>query len=171
MAARSSNLAIYLNDHWAAAAAGRRVARHLAVKNRQTPWASELSVIAREIKDDRRSLGAIRSTLGIDGGAWKGALAIGLELLAELKMKLTGNAALSRVNELETLLGGVSAKRGLWVSLQSCVSTHDQLAEFDLSALEHRASRQLERLRVVHAEAAALAFAGPGEPDLAERGN
>ena len=158
MAQTSSNLTLYLNDHWAAAAAGRRVARHLALRNRQTPWASELSDIADEIEEDRRSLGATRSALGIDGGVWKVALAVGIELLAELKMKVTGNPALTRVDELETLLGGVSSKRGLWVSLQSCASSHSQLADFDFAAAEQRASRQLKRLRAVHADAAAVAF-------------
>ncbi len=151
-------LAKYLNDHWAGSAAGRRLTRRLAIENQQTSWADELSEIASEVEEDRRSLRAIRSALGIEGGAWKSAMAVGIVLLAELKMKVTGYSALSRVDELEALLAGVSSKRGLWVSLQACVPNHTALAGFDLGELEQRAARQIERLRVIHAEAAALAF-------------
>lgn len=151
-------LNIYLNDHLAGAAAGLRLARRLAVQNQQTSWARDLSDIAQQIREDRRSLQAIRSALGIEGGAWKSVLAVGIEVVAELKMKVTGYSALCRVDELEALLAGVSSKQGLWVSLQACAPRHPTLAGFDLGELEQRAVRQIERLRAVHAEAAAMAF-------------
>jgi len=150
------NLAIYLNDHWAGSVAGQELSRHLVARNRE--WAPELVALAAEIRQERRTLRALKSTLGIGGGRFKGLGSVAFAFLGRLKTNASGYSALSRLEELEALLAGVSSKRGLWVSLQACAVVTPQLHRFDLASLEQQAVRQAETLRNLQARAAAEAF-------------
>jgi hypothetical protein len=149
-------LRIYLDDHWAAAAAGVRLARRLVKKNRRTPWGGELAEIAAEITEDETILSQIRSQLGVSGGALKRTLAVVVEMVSCLKPngRVWRYTPLSRVDELETLIAGVASKSKLWVSLQSVRAAHT----VDLASLEKKARSQLERLSVIHQAAARAAF-------------
>ncbi|MGI8517161.1 MAG: hypothetical protein ACR2ME_02285 [Acidimicrobiia bacterium] len=151
-------LAPYLNDHWAGAAAGCRLAQRLAAKSRKTSWGGQLAEIFDQIEDDKRSLREIRAALDIHGGDLKRAIAVLMGLIIRLKTGFRGYTPLSRVDELEMLMAGVSSKRGLWVSLQSCAASRPMLQGFKLVELEQRATQQIESLRAIHAEAAKLAF-------------
>ncbi|MFN2485089.1 MAG: hypothetical protein ABR609_00470 [Acidimicrobiia bacterium] len=150
------NLAIYLNDHWAGSAAGQELSRHLVARNRE--WAPELVALAAEIRQERQTLRALKSTLGIGGGRFKGLGSVVFAYLGRLKTNASGYSALSRLDELEALLAGVSFKRGLWVSLQACAAAKPELARFDLSGLEQQAARQAKTLRKLQERAAVEAF-------------
>lgn len=152
------NLAIYLNDHLAGSLAGQMLVNRLASNNGETPWAPELSTMAQEIREERRTLRAVRAVLGVEGGVFKRVVAVAFALLTTLKTNLMGNSALGRLEELEALLAGVSSKRGLWVSLQACAAAKPELARFDLSGLEQQAARQAKTLRKLQERAAVEAF-------------
>ncbi len=154
----SKSLASYLNDHWAGSALGERLADRLATKNLDTDGGKEFVKIAREIREERAILQAIRSELGIEGGDVKRTASIALALATQLKTSVGGYGALGRLFEIEALLAGVSSKRGLWVALRNYSERHPGLARFDLMGLEKQAARQAKALRQLQQRAAAEAF-------------
>jgi hypothetical protein len=156
-------LKIYLEDHFAGATAGLELARRTASANRGTPYSPDLDRIAREIEQDRDSLRAIMSGLGVGpdrfkvAGAWVGEKAGRLKLNGHL----TSYSPQSRVTELEGLVVGVTGKRGLWVALRHIVAQEPRLDPEELDGLIGRAEVQLgdlEELRLrAFSEAAAAA--------------
>jgi hypothetical protein len=146
-------LKIYLEDHYAGATAGLDLARRTASQNRGTPYGPDLERIAREIEQDRDSLRAIMSGLGVGpdrfkiAGAWVGEKAGRLKLNGHL----TSYSPQSRVIEIEGLMLGVTGKRGLWVALRQIVPQEPRLDAEELDGLIGRAEIQiadLEELRI-----------------------
>jgi hypothetical protein len=146
-------LKIYLEDHYAGATAGLDLARRTASQNRGTPYGPDLERIAREIEQDRDSLRAIMSGLGVGpdrfkiAGAWVGEKAGRLKLNGHL----TSYSPQSRVIEIEGLMLGVTGKRGLWVALRQIVPQEPRLDAEELDGLIGRAEVQiadLEELRI-----------------------
>ncbi len=156
-------LKIYLEDHYAGATAGLELARRTASANSGTPYGPELKRAAREIEEDRDSLRAIMTSLGVGpdrfkvAGAWVGEKAGRLKLNGHL----TSYSPQSRVTELEGLVVGVTGKRSLWVALRHIVLQESRLDAEELDRLIGRAERQLvelEELRLTaFSEAAAAA--------------
>jgi len=156
-------LKTYLEDHYAGATAGLDLARRTASQNRGTPYGPDLERIAREIEQDRDSLRAIMTTLGVGpdrfkvAGAWVGEKAGRLKLNGHL----TSYSPQSRVTELEGLVVGVTGKRGLWVALRQIVPQEPRLEAEELDGLIGRAEVQLadlEEMRLkAFSEAAAAA--------------
>lgn len=141
-------LAIYLNDHLAAATGARDLARRAASSNRGSGYGSLLERLAVEIDEDRESLLAVMGALhiGVDrlkvaGGWWA-------EKLGRLKLngRLLGYSRLSRVIELEVLSLGISGKLALWRGLQRVEQEEPRLSGIDLPRLIVRAERQLDEL-------------------------
>lgn len=151
-------LEIYLDDHWAGAAAGRALAHRLYANNRNTEWNDRLLDLANQIDQDHEVLGEIRDALGFEGGKAKRYLAVAGERLGRLKPngRIVTYSPLSRLLECEALEAGVSAKRGLWAALSEASSA--ELDGYDFGALISRADRQVELLRSFHSAAAAKAF-------------
>jgi hypothetical protein len=141
-------LKIYLEDHYAGATAGLELARRAAGANRGTPYGDVLEPIAREIEEDRDSLRAIMTELGVGpdrlkvGAAWAGEKAGRLKLNGHL----TGYSPASRVIELEGLVIGVTGKRCLWRALRHIAPQEPSLKLDELELLIGRAERQLEEL-------------------------
>jgi hypothetical protein len=156
-------LKIYLEDHYAAATAGLELSRRTAGANRGTPYGPVLERVAREIEEDRDSLRAIMTQLGVGpdrmkmAGAWAGEKAGRLKLNGHL----TGYSPQSRVIEIEGLVVGVTGKRCLWAALRQIAPQEPRLGAEELDRLIARAERQLgelEDLRLTaFAEAAAAA--------------
>jgi hypothetical protein len=176
-----SLLAIYLNDHFAGAVAGAELAGRLAAQNRSdADFASPLTELAREIGEDRDTLRALMADLGVDVDHVKRIGAWAAEKLGRLKLngRLLSYSPLSRVEELEALRIGATAKRMMWVALHelsfaatpAAVPTHgavdrlrrlaarDELPAGGLTRLIERAEGQLERIEECHARACAAAF-------------
>lgn len=153
-------LAIYLDDHWAGAGAGRALARRLHRHNDPGPWADRLRRLADEIDRDLGTLDDVRAALDLDGGGVKRALALAGERAGRLKPngRILRHSPLSRVIEAEALMAGVAAKHRLWAALQECTGNRPELEAFDFAALARTAEDQLEMLRAFHREAAADAF-------------
>jgi hypothetical protein len=157
---------IYLDDHWAAAGAGVRLARRLASANVDTPWHPTLNRIVAEIEQDERVLRAMREAQAGGGFSIKRVLATTAERVGRLKLngRLVGYSPLSRVFELEGLMSGVQAKQCLWRAIRE--SDGWATDRVDLVELERRAVAQLRDLSRIHDEAAAIAFGSAGEPTV-----
>ncbi len=155
-------LAIYLNDHLAAATAGRELARRAAGSNRASSYGVFLERLADEIEEDRQSLLAIMRAHECGANRLKVAAGWGAEKLGRLKLngRLLGYSPLSRVVELEALVLGVTGKLALWHTLESLKRDDAAPAEFDLSRLIERAGQQLDQLETHRLRAIAEAFAG-----------
>ena len=159
-------LKIYLQDHYAAAAAGVDLARRSAGGNRGTPYGDALEPVAREIEEDRDSLGAIMTALGVGPDRLKTLAAWTGEKAGRLKLNghLTSYSPQSRVIEFEALVVGVTGKRCLWRALREVAPQEPRLDIAELERLIARADHQLEvleeqRLRAV-SEAVAAADRG-----------
>lgn len=152
-------LAIYLNDHLAGATLGVELARRLRAANQGDPqFGPELAEICAEIEGDRETLVTVMGQLGVSQSRLKPLAAVLGERLGRLKLngRLRGYSPLSRLDELELLQLGVVGKRRLWQALEH---THSgDLGDFELGALEERATGQLRRLETLHRKAAALAL-------------
>lgn len=154
-------LKIYLEDHYAGATAGLELARRTAGANRGTAYGEVLERIALEIDEDRDSLHAIMTTLGVGpdrlkvAGAWAGEKAGRLKLNGHL----TGYSPQSRVIEFEGLLIGVTGKRCLWAALRHVAPQETQLDVEELDRLILRAERQIADLEEQRLKAVAEAVA------------
>jgi hypothetical protein len=153
-------LAIYLNDHLAAATGARDLARRAASSNRGSSYGAFLERLAAEIDEDRDTLLAIMRALDIGVDRLKVLGGWGAEKLGRLKLngRVLGYSPLSRVVELEILALGVAGKRSLWRALERL--DRPDLAAWDLSELAARAQRQLRGLERQRLSAVGEAFSG-----------
>ena len=152
-----SLLATYLNDHLAAATAGRELARRTASSNRRSPiYGAPLQRLAGEIDEDRRSLLALMRALGTGEDRLKVAAGWTAEKLGRLKPngRLLSYSPLSRLIEIEGLMLGVRGKLAMWEALAAVLGDDPRLAGIDLEALSGRARDQLETLEALRLEAA-----------------
>lgn len=152
-------LAIYLNDHFAAATLGVELARRLRSSNRGDAEMGEpLARICAEVEADRDTLIRLMERLGVDRNPVKPALARAAERLGRLKLngQLRGYSPLSRVLELEGLATGIGAKLQLWNALEQ--NFGESLDGFDFHALAERADSQGQRVEDLHLAAAQRAF-------------
>ena len=147
-------LKIYLEDHYAGATAGLELARRTADANRGTPYGDVLEPIAREIEEDRDTLRAIMTTLGVGPDRFKVAAAWAGEKAGRLKLNghLTSYSPQSRVIEIEGLVVGVTGKRCLWAALRRRSSRRSRGSAWSSSSACSRApsasSSELEELRL-----------------------
>lgn len=155
-----SLLAIYLNDHLAAATGARELARRAAGSNRGSDYGSFLEQLAVDLEEDRQSLMAVMRALevGVDRlkvlGGW------GAEKLGRLKLngRLLSYSPLSRVVELEVLALGISGKLALWRALEFLALDWPELADLELDQHVLRAQRQLDGVEAQRLLAVAEAF-------------
>jgi hypothetical protein len=155
-------LDIYLDDHWAAAAAGQALARRMVHNNESTGWGPELERIRRQIESDDQVLTELRGRFGLEGGRLKRTAALAAERVSRFKLngRLVGYSPLSRVLEAEALLSGIAAKRRLWSALRHGRPVGVDLSGFDLELMERRAEEQLRTIQAFHQDAASVAFGG-----------
>jgi hypothetical protein len=154
-------LNIYLNDHLAGSTFGLELARRARGENEGTEYGDFLAGLEREIEEDRGELEAIMASLGIGKDRLKSTAAWAGEKVGRLKLngRLVGYSPLSRVLELEGLLGGVQGKLALWRALRELAPGDSRLDEPALDRLVIRAEHQLEGLREQHRRAAHEALA------------
>jgi hypothetical protein len=153
-------LAIYLNDHLAAATAARELARRSASSNRNSSCGPFLEALAQEIGEDRESLVAIMRALGV---RVDNAKVLGGWIAEKLgRFKLNGSllsySPLSRLVELEVLGLGVHGKLALWRALELLEPDEPRLAGSELGRLIARAETQLLGLEQQRLAAAADAL-------------
>jgi hypothetical protein len=156
----SDQLTIYLHDHLAGSTFGLELARRAARQNRGSPYGDFLEELVKEIAQDRAALETIMRRLDAGQDEVKNGLAWTAEKLGRLKLngRLRSYAPLSRVIELEGLMGGVQAKLAMWRALHEVAGDHKELDRADLKRLITRAESQLGGLGEQHLVAARDAF-------------
>jgi hypothetical protein len=152
-------LAIYLNDHLAAATGGVELARRSRASNEGNEYGRELAELVNELEGERRQLVSLIDALGYRRDTVKVAGAWLAEKAGRLKLNgsLTSYSPLSRVVELEGLFAGVNAKLSMWENLRASGGAAG--VEIDLDGLIAQAESQRARLTQLRQEAAAEAFA------------
>jgi len=143
MSSPSKYLATYLNDHLMGATLGVELARRASGENQGSELGDFLSGLAPEIEDDRDTLLALMSELGVKPDRLKVAAGWTSEKVGRLKpnAQLRGYSPLSPLVELEGLLIGIQGKLAMWIVLGD-VAQELGLDRARLEALAARAERQ-----------------------------
>lgn len=159
----------YLKDHLAGAEAGLRRFEQATKKNHGTGVGDSLARVTEEVRKDRQVLLKLCRKLGAKPARFRRAGALVGEKAARLKLNLH-YTPLSRVEDLEALLLGVTGKLSLWRALRELSKT-DRALQLDYELLIARAQGQQLELEKLRRQAARLAFArGAAErPALRER--
>ena len=157
-------LATYLRDHFAGSSAGLSLVRRLRQTNAGTPVDDVLAPIELEIAEDRRSLQAIMTGLGVEPSSFKAAVGLVAEVIGRLKVngRLVRRSPSSTVVELEGLAAGIASKRNFWRALRMIADERDALDLDGLDTLIDRATAQYDRVVDAHDRAADEAFARAG---------
>jgi len=158
--ARSSPLAIYLNDHLGGSTAGLELARRTARAHRGTPAGEVLGRIVAEIAEDMEALLRIMRALGVPVQRYKMAVGWVSEKAARLKPngRLLRRSPLSSVIELESLRIGIEGKAAGWRALRIVAARDARLDAAPLDRLLVRAGEQADTVEELRLRAAAEAF-------------
>lgn len=153
-------LDVYLNDHLAGSAAAVELVERVRDNNEGTPLAAHMQNLLGAIEADRETLGAVMEALGVARSTPKQVAGKVVETLSRLRVneRVTGNADVTRLMELETLSLGIEGKLSLWRSLGQVNASRPALAAFDLPALADRAVKQRAGVEPFRLEAAAQAL-------------
>ncbi|WP_055490901.1 hypothetical protein [Streptomyces sp. TP-A0356] len=145
---RTDLLGVYLNDHLAGATIGTERAQYMARALQGSPLGKALAPIAAEIAEDRRSLLAIMSRLGVSPHRYKVGAAWVSEKAGRLKPngRIVARSPLTNVLELEFLRLGVEGKAAGWRLLLRLADDDGRLDRRELEELFERAQRQLRTL-------------------------
>jgi hypothetical protein len=168
--ARSSPLAIYLNDHLGGATAGLELARRIARAHQGVPAGEALARVAAEIAEDREALLRIMRTLGVPVQRYKVAVGWVTGKAGRLKPngRLLRRSPLSSVVELESLRIGIEGKAAGWRALRIVAAREPRLDAALLDRLLVRAGGQADTVESLRQRAAAAAFTP--DPTAAEPG-
>ena len=153
-------IAMYLNDHLAAATGAVELAHRIAREHED----SRLAWLARDIEQDRDSLLRVMTALDVEqdyvkvAGGWLG------EKLGRLKLNghLFSRSPLSYVLELEAMRLAVDGKCAGWQTLRCLAEHEDRLDRAHLDELLVRAETQKQTLEELRRQAAAVVVATPG---------
>jgi hypothetical protein len=153
-------LRIYLQDHLAGSTTGAELARRARGENEGTEYGPPLAKLADEIQADRRQLQGIMEDFGFGADTLKNLGAWAVEKLGRLKLngQLTGYSPLSRMEELEGLLTGITGKKALWNALLGIAPEEPRLDAARLERLRDRAEAQRETVEGLRQKAAREAF-------------
>jgi hypothetical protein len=141
-----TNLAVYLNDHLAGAAAALESLDVLS----KHPDAPELNAFAIELRtaiaEDRDTLQAMMRSANISPSAGRQAAGWIGEKMAEMKVWIDDPAdgALRAFELLELVALGIDGKRGLWITLNTAMLP--ELRGADYARLLQRAESQREAI-------------------------
>ena len=140
----------YLNDHLAGASAALQHVDRMRAREPESELGHVLEALRVEIEEDRTVLERVIGALGGSPNPVKRAGALGVEMLANLRMQMpvlgAGSADATRLEEFEVLSLGIEGKRLLWRALAEVRKAEPRLTTFDFAALEGRAQDQRDRL-------------------------
>ena len=153
----ATGLDTYLNDHLAGAFAGRALSRRAAERQRGTDLAPPLERVAKEIREDVRSLEQLMERLGIPRRNQRAMVGELAHAVGRLKFGgvLHRGSAVATLEELEMLALGIEGKLALWGALRHGADDDGSLGpELDGLIARARTQRELvEELRLKAAEA------------------
>ncbi|MFF1528317.1 hypothetical protein [Cellulomonas sp. NPDC058312] len=157
----------YLGDHLGGAVGGSARFARMADAYAQTPLGPALARIARQVADEREWLRETAHALGVRPSAVKRLGIAVTEKVGRLKPngRLTDTSPLSAVLELDLMRAAVTAKRGLWETLEIWCADLD-LDPAEVQRMLDQADDQiatLRRLGTVAREQAFVRHAEPGE--------
>jgi len=154
----AKELASYLNDHLAGAAAGCRLAERL-VRTVEDPSMKGMDL---EVQRDRDALRRLMDDLGVAQSRVKQATAVVAELASRAKLRLgsAGQDDLERLLGIEALALGVEGKLRLWRSLQAVRRSDSRLLAAPLDDLVRRAEQQLTTLEELRLRTATACLSG-----------
>jgi len=154
-------LAIYLNDHLAAATAGVELARR-AASSHEGERGAELTRLADEISEDREALRDIMKRLDVAESTVKKVAGWAGEKVGRLKPNdhLLSRSPLSDVLELEALRAGTAARIAGFQVLRAVAVDDSRITKEELETLMQRADDQAERLYKLHIQLAQENLAG-----------
>ncbi len=149
-------LAIYLQDHLAAATGGLELFRRAAKSQLDPQRKTALARLAGEIGSDRDTLTGLMDQLGVARPPLRVAAGWVAEKVGRLKPNgtLLRRSPLSDVIELEAMRAGVAAKMDLWLLLQRLSTTDERLQATDFERLLGRSRSQYDELGELHLSAA-----------------
>lgn len=155
-------LAIYLNDHLAAATGGVDLARRAARSQQGSAAGAPLARLAAEIAEDRAALVDMLRALAVPVQRYKLAAGWAAEKAGRLKLngRLRERSPLSDLVELEGLVLGVAGKTAAWRTLRARAEVDDRLSVQRLDALLERAHRQADTLEQLRMQTAAAVLGG-----------
>ena len=139
-------LPIYLNDHLTGLTAGVELARRAESSNAGSEYGEALAGLRAQVEEDRETLRDVMRRLDADEDRLKVVAGWVGEKFGRLKLngQLLGYSPLSRLLEIEGMVIGATARRGLWRSLAALADP--RLEGVDFGALESRTEAQLEVL-------------------------
>jgi hypothetical protein len=158
-------LQTYLGDHLAGATGGSARFGRMADAYADTPLGPALRRIADEVTDEREWLRETSYRLGVSPSVLKRVGIAVTERVGRLKPngRLSRPSPLSAVIELDVMRGAVSAKRGLWETLDIWADELE-LDREQLRRLLAQADEQIATLTRLGAVAREQAFARGAEP-------
>jgi hypothetical protein len=150
-------LAIYLDDHLAAATGGLELFRRAARNQADQPHGEQLAALADEVAGDHAALREMIHRLGAHENLAKAALGWAAEKAGRLKLNghLVTRSPLSDLTEVEGLRLAVQGKLAGWQVLRDLAAHDDRLPADELDELVARAEDQAGRLEALHREVAA----------------
>ncbi|ADB30019.1 conserved hypothetical protein [Kribbella flavida DSM 17836] len=155
-----ARLGSYLQDHYAASAAGIELFRRAADQQSDPSTRSALSVMAEKVETEQATLGHYLAAIGTKPDPVKNAGAWMAEKLGRFKPngELIRRSPLSDVLELEALRVAVEAKAASWRVLRSLSGEVDRFDAGELDGLLADADQQLKELEELRMQAAARVF-------------
>lgn len=155
----------YLGDHLAGAVGGSARFARMADAYARTPLGPALARVARQVADERDWLRETAHRLGVQPSVLKRVGIAVTERVGRLKPngRLTDTSPLSAVLELDLMRAAVTAKRGLWETLEIWCDDLD-LDPADVRRLLDQADDQISTLRRLGAVAREQAFVRHAEP-------
>lgn len=161
-------LAVYCNDHLAAAAGGIELVRRMLKEHRTTDYEGPLTQLLGELREEKASLEGFLRALGFPIRAYKQAAAWVAEKLSRAKLngRLTSRSPLSDLVEFEFLASAVRGKRSGFETLREVAEIDSRLDRVELDRLIRQANRQYEWLTRARRDVAATVFGGaPAAPE------
>lgn len=154
-------LGIYLRDQLALGLAWRELAKRAARNNRGSQLGDALDRVATGITEDVATFRMILRRLETPTSAVKNCLACAAERVARLKPngRLRSYSPLSRFEELEFLMMGITGKIQLWQTLRDLANLAQRLPDVDFADLISRAEQQRAELEPFRVQAGTEAFA------------
>jgi hypothetical protein len=145
-------LRIYLNDHLAATMLAREVANRSLARNRGSELGTFLERFLEDQSRERAMLLEGMRRMGVAPRAFKVAAAWMAERIGRLKPngQLTGYSPLSRLLEIEALLGLIRGARSMWLALARL--DDERLRGLDLLERAERGERQMAELERIELE-------------------
>jgi hypothetical protein len=155
-------LRIYLNDHLATTMVARELAKRSLGPNRGSELGAFLERFLEDQSRERSMLLVAMRSVGVAPQTFKVAAAWMAERIGRLKPngQLTGYSPLSRLLEIEGLLGLIRGARSMWLALARL--DDERLRGLDLLERAERADRQMAELERIELEFVSEAIGSSG---------